>query len=167
MDGIQFLVNRDPDLSTLRSPLLGQLHEFWLALKMDDRLPARSDFQPNHIPLRLLPHIALIDVFRDGGDLRLSWRLVGPHITGSTGRDVTGRYFDELYAGADREDLMAAYVWLATNGRPLRWHGNSEFVNKDWLKFECAGFPLASDGQTVDKLLIGMVFARDPIGRRM
>ena len=124
-------------------------------------MPARSDFFPTDLPARLLPHMAIADVIREGENLRFQWRLVGTHVTEFTGRDVTGRYFDELYGGADHDDLVAAYVWVTKHGQPLRWYGNSHFVEKDWLSMEVIGLPLAADGRTVDKIFCGMVFQKE------
>ena len=154
----QFLINRDQDLDNLQSPELRKIFEFWSGLRAGDRLPARSDFYPTDLPARLLPHISIAEILRDGGEQRFRWRLVGTHTTEKTGRDVTGRYFDDVYAGDDYDDLVAAYVWVAEHGRPLRWHGNSHFVDKDWMSMEIIGLPLAEDGETVDKILCGMVF---------
>jgi hypothetical protein len=104
--------------------------------------------------------MAIADVIREGENLRFQWRLVGTHVTEFTGRDVTGRYFDELYGGADHDDLVAAYVWVTKHGQPLRWYGNSHFVEKDWLSMEVIGLPLAADGRTVDKIFCGIFFSR-------
>ncbi len=159
-DRTRFKIKRDPDLKNLQSPILREIFEFWENLRGDGGLPSRADFSPLDLTARLLPFIAMADVLREGEQLRFRWRLVGTHITEKTDRDVTGRYFEDIYGGDNHDDLVAAYVWMAKNGEPLRWFGNSEFVEKDWLTFECVGMPLASDGKTVDKLLAGMFFAQ-------
>ena len=158
-DRTRFLIKRDPDLTNLQSPILSEIYQFWLGLCVDSRLPSRADFSPLDLNARLLPYIAIADVVRKGDQLRFRWRLVGTHITEKMDRDVTGLYFEDIYAGDNHENLLAAYVWPAQNAKPLRWFGNSEFVEKHWLTFECVGMPLASDGKTVDKLLAGMFFS--------
>jgi hypothetical protein len=128
-------------------------------LCVDGRLPSRAKISPLDLTAGLLPFLAMADILREGEKLRFRWRLVGTHITEKTDRNVTGLYFEDIYDGANHDVLVAAYVWMAQNSKSLRWFENSEFVEKDWLAFECAGMPLASDGKTVDKLLVGMFFA--------
>jgi hypothetical protein len=148
----------DPDMSGLRSPVLREIYEFWSGLRSGDGLPSRSDFLPTDLSVGLLPHVAIADVIKDGGDLNFRWRLIGTHTTSNTGRDMTGRYFDEIYAGENYDELVSTYIWLVENAMPLRWQGNSQFVNKEWMMVEIVGLPLASDGRTVDKLLLGAVY---------
>jgi hypothetical protein len=45
----------------------------------------------------------------------------------------------------------------------LGWHGNCLFVGEEWLMLEILGLPLAEDGLTVNKLLIGMVYKPDAL----
>ncbi|MBT3532263.1 MAG: PAS domain-containing protein [Rhodospirillaceae bacterium] len=157
----QFLLTHDPDLNNLRSPALIEIYKFWLGLRTGAVLPARSDFHPTDLPPNLMPHIAIADVIRNGSDLRFQWRLVGTHITEGTGRDVAGRYFDDVYGGDNHDDLVAAYLRIARNGAPLRWHGDCQFVDKEWMMTEVVGMPLSENGRTVDKLFMGMVFSQN------
>ncbi len=158
----QLSVATDPNMSNLQSPILRDLYDFWLGLGAGDGLPTRSDFVPTDLPARLLPHIAIVDVIRDGEGLNFCWRLIGTHSTSHTGRDMTGRHFDEIYAGEDFDNMFAPYVWLVQNAMPLRWYGNAQFVEKEWMMVEIAGMPLASDGRTVDKIFLGAFYAPHP-----
>ncbi|MDA1097850.1 MAG: PAS domain-containing protein [Proteobacteria bacterium] len=149
-------------MSTLRSPVLRALYDFWIDLRQGDGLPSRSDFAPTNLPARLLPHIAIADVIRNDERLDFGWRLIGTHTTANTGRDMTGRRFSDIYAGENHDDLVANYIWVVRNELPLRWYGNSQFVEREWMQLEVVGMPLANDGRTVDKLFLGAVYSSFP-----
>jgi len=115
-------------------------------------MPGRNDIDPLNLPPHLLPHLELVDVSREP-EIRLRWRLIGTHLTAATGRDATGKFFDEFYPGNDLVTLSAPFIWIVENLKPLRWIGTSGFAGKDWLSFESALYPLSSDGTTVDMIM--------------
>lgn len=130
------------------------LFELWRARCAPGRLPARADFDPRDMP-ELLPYITIFDIERD--PLRFRVRLVGTAIVEAMGVDTTGRYLDELdnvepvIQRAEAMTLSGQPYFL--RDQPLTW------THLDFRTYSVLGLPLASDGQTVDKLIYTMVFA--------
>ncbi len=142
----------DPGL-TVKSDRLAEVLAYWRGVRGQRTMPSRQDIDPLHLPPYLLPHLELIDVMSQP-ELRFRWRLIGTHVTASVGRDMTGQYFDEIYGTGDFETVTGTFKWVAENARPLRWHGTSGFLGRDWLAYEGVYLPLSSDGRIVD-----MIFA--------
>jgi len=125
-------------------------------------MPSRADFHAEKVPSNLLACIALADVIRDVM-MNFRWRLVGTEITTALNRDVTGRYFDELY-GAGRTNIVTpTFQNIAEHKVPLHWQGNAKFADKSWVEFEALGLPLSEDGNEVNKIMVGFVFGESKI----
>lgn len=145
-----------PDHSlNFRAGVLAEIYEYWQEKCGKTRMPSRLDLDPVDLG-RNLPHIALVDVFQD--PFKLRWRLLGTHITQSTGRDVTNAYFENAYRHPLFNDMIEIYGECVRSRKPIRYFGTASFSGKDYLHFETGHFPLSSDGESVDMLFIGMVF---------
>ncbi len=114
------------------------------------RLPGRGDVDPAAWP-GLLAHLYLIDVI--GGGARYRWRLIGTAVTELAGRDVTGRFMDELYDAVTYPDATASYDRVVASRRPLRSFGTLAFAGRDYSGFESVEVPLAADGAEIDLIL--------------
>jgi hypothetical protein len=135
-----------------QSDALRGLHEYWQS-KLDGRpMPRRADIDPTEIP-PLLSHVALIGVEEE--PRRLFFRLIGTHITGSLGRDSTGRYFDEVYEGPMLEDLLRLYGIVLQSKSPVRHVGKALYSDKKHRDYESVHLPLSDDGRTVNIILVG------------
>ncbi|MBC8239846.1 MAG: PAS domain-containing protein [Alphaproteobacteria bacterium] len=85
-------VNMDTGLR-FKDPRLEELHRYWLKKCGNRLMPVRRDIEP----LELKSHMGrlhFIDVEHD--PIRLRYRLIGTVTTETLGRDMTGRYFDEI-----------------------------------------------------------------------
>jgi hypothetical protein len=150
-------VEIDPDLR-LESSVLVAVLAHWRALCDGRPMPAKADIDPLRISPGIWPYLQLIDIYNDP-DLRLRWRLIGTHITEAVDRDSTGAYFDELYGPADYDSLALPLKWVIKAGQPMRFHGSSVFVGKDWNHYEGIYMPLSADGETVDTIFGGVHYA--------
>lgn len=132
---------------------LAALHQWWLTKAATrDALPRRADFEP--LDMRaLLPDLYMVDVLRQTTALRFRYRLIGTAITQRTGRDVTGRFFEDIYPAELLADFSASFRWIVAEGRPLRSYGDMEFSSQGYLGFEALEVPLATDGNQVDIIL--------------
>jgi hypothetical protein len=148
---------RAVDFTTLalRHEPLKKLLAYWLEKKGDRRAPSRADIDPLDI-VPLLPHVVMIDVERD--PQRFRYRLVGTEIVRQLGRDLTGRYLDELEHNPRVAAIAAEYARVAAWGAPVcaTW----EYTREDGrhIRYERLALPLSSDGETVDMLFGGTVF---------
>lgn len=146
----------------IADPELLALYERWRSLFHGGKLPSRSDIDPLTIPAKVLPYVVLADVV-DGGR-RIRYRLVGTNMVSEWGQDFTGCYLDEIMEGSYRaflENLFADVVsrrCAVLSESAFRWDvGRATHTRRLFM-------PLASDGETVDGVLIGQIFKRDAGG---
>lgn len=150
----RFLPTIDTDLK-YESEALDRLRDYWLRIRGDREMPRRADLDPLHIP-DLLPYLALIEV--EHAPRRFRWRLIGTHITRAMGRDRTGNYFDEAYSGKVLDDLMNVYERVVQARTPIRHFGRPTFADKAFSNYESTHLPFSENGETVDLVLVGLVF---------
>jgi hypothetical protein len=140
---------------TPRHDVLKKLAAYWQSKKGRRRAPARADLDPAEIPT-LMPHIMLIDV--EAAPRRLRVRLMGTAVVNGLGRDLTGRYLDELTLNEIQRAMFTEYQHVAETGEPAcaTW----EYTRDDGrhVHFERLVLPLSRDSITVDMLLGGIVF---------
>ncbi len=138
------------DPAVCRSSAIATFHDYWRTLCVGDRLPSREAIDPAEIK-GLLPHLLIVDI--EPSPLRVRYRLVGTAVVGSSRRDITGHYLDELRFDHpdERATFEAGYRLLLKSRAPVFgrvvWPARSDFV----LTYESAIFPLAADGRTIDK----------------
>ncbi len=124
-------------------------------------MPARQDIEPLDLKSHL-GRLHFIDVEYD--PFRLRYRLIGTTTTEKLNRDMTGRYFDEIYPPHILSDALAAYHWLTENRKPLRQFGNALYADKSIYEFELINLPLSDDGERVNMVLGELVFSLDVPG---
>jgi hypothetical protein len=147
----------DPGLS-FESPLLAQLHRYWLNRRGERAMPGRSDIDPLDPELRAhLGYIVLTDVVEPA---RFRFRLVGSTLTDIVGRDSTGKYLDEVYSPTDYEHMIVAFRWVVSNRVPLRITGNLRHAKRAWIDMKSIDLPLSSDGYKVNMILTRSVLSR-------
>ena len=76
----------------VRSRMIGELHEWWLAHRNGD-IPDRACLDPVDFT-HLLPSILLSEVVHQ--PFRVRFRLVGTKVVEAIGLDITGQFLDEL-----------------------------------------------------------------------
>src|SRR5574338_363217 len=98
-----------------RHDVLKQLEAYWQAKKGARRAPARADLDPIDIPV-LMPHLLLLDV--EAGSCRIRFRLMGTAVANGLGRDLTGRYLEELPLNKTQRAMYAEYQRVAPPAEP-------------------------------------------------
>jgi len=146
-------------------PLVRCFYDYWLSVAPPGRLPGRQHIAPEDI-VSLLPRLWMCDVFRN--PLRLRYRLVGTEIVRSVQRELTGQWLDEAQPeSVSNPTLSNRYRFIIETGQPT-WRRGPTFWSRDpqHHTVENCLVPLASDGETVDKIFaITAVFDAD--GRQM
>jgi len=150
------LKNLDPDLNC-SSPLLTDLLRLWHDARGDRTMPARKDMDPLRLGPALLPHIMLIDVEHEPQP-RFRWRLIGTHITTVLDRDMTGRYWDEIYQGKDLATLRLRADWVLQHRAPLRALGHATSHGQDFENLEALHLPLSDDDTTINMIFAASVY---------
>ncbi len=148
----------DPDLG-FESPLLVDLHRYWLEKRGDRIMPRRADIDPVDPALR--PHLGYLVLTDVVEAARLRFRLIGSALTEAVGRDSTGRYLDELYSPEDYERMIVAFRWVVAHRASLRIRGDLRHEKHWWVDMESLDLPLSSDGRTVDMIMTRSVL-RNP-----
>jgi hypothetical protein len=100
----------------------------------------------------LLPQILLIDVSRDPWDFR--FRLIGTNVVYHLSQDWTGSSFSEIEHMAAPSRIFGACVEVANSGEPLRSQTPYVGPHANFVTADDIILPLATDGKTVDKLLV-------------
>jgi hypothetical protein len=80
-------------------------------------------------------------------------RVAGTGFVALYGREVTGRYFDELGAPASMVPLMAALRTIVASREPSFLGSPLTAPNRDYVWIKRFALPLAADGETVDMVL--------------
>lgn len=148
----------DFDKDRLSPGIVRPFYEVWDRLRGTRAAPARRDFGPEDFKFAL-PHMALVDVLRDGDAdrPRFRWRLVGTALDARLGRRLTGLPVesteDGVAASADEAYLTAAR-WMAPH------HSRMRVRRGDGLRwrFERLVLPLSADGAAVDMLAVCVLF---------
>lgn len=115
-------------------------------------LPGRADIDP--VAMKgFLPWVTLVDIVDPGESPRYRARLVGTAVVERHGRDVTGKFDDELYGPTYLEQLRAVYRRVAERRRPILVNCLVENDDREDLHYRRLVLPLASDSERVDMLL--------------
>jgi hypothetical protein len=147
-------VNGEPPDFPNWHPKLQRMYRYWQQVRpAPDLLPGRKHIDPLDIP-ELLPGIWLLDVQRE--PFRLRYRLVGTRIVEAIGREVTGQWIDEAHPHVlNIPNYADRYRAIVTSGVPSRRRGQALlWQHEDYREIENMVYPLASDGRTVDVLLV-------------
>ncbi len=147
----------DPELQ-FENPRLAELLDYWKNKCQGRTMPSRTDIDPFDLK-RHLGNIALIDVEHAGADFRLRYRLVGSNITALMDRDVTNRYYDEIYDGNVMTNVNTNFRWIFNNLAPLRSYGQADPPGKSVYSYEILNLPLSENGKSVNMVLGEMVFS--------
>ena len=130
-------------------PDIGDLLAYWRHIHPATGLPGRRHFDPSDVTA-LLPHIWLMDVFREPWRFRI--RLVGTAIVAFSGRDTTGRWCDDAFPGFENSDAYGPILACARDGVPTVRTARL-LVQAVHRLSQRVHLPLAADGRTVDVIL--------------
>jgi len=142
----------------IRDDVLISLYDYWRSRKSGEKLSARADIDPADMPRAALPYVVLADVGEGGKQIR--YRLVGTAVVSEWGSDFTGKFIEEITEGTYLEFVRGLFIDVMTHRcavlseSTFRWDiGKTVWAHRLYM-------PLASDGETVDMVLIGQTFSR-------
>lgn len=113
---------------------LQMLARYWFSKTLSGDVPRRADIDPLDFPT-VLPNVMLLDRIagRSADDDRYRFRLVGTHVALYTGRELTGRYLDEVlpagyldYVRLLNRTVLAECLPVYTSSL---YHDEGNFVN--------------------------------------
>ena len=143
---------RIPDDRSNWHPLVSDFYDYWLRIAPPGRLPGRRHIVAEDIA-RLWSRVWMLDVFR--APLRYRYRLCGTEMVRSLGREVTGRWLDEVHPQlVANPESRERFRFMAETARPT-WRRCPPLWTRDpdHRTIETCIVPLAEDGSAVDKML--------------
>lgn len=142
-------------MRTLRDLIVDPEHQslldWWLAVRGGRDMPARADFDPIDHP-RCLPRIFLVEISPEPPHFLN--RLCGTEIDEQQGYPMTGRPFEEVFAGELLRLTTGRFADVAFNRRVS--YDSTVFTNADGdrsTRFTRLLLPLSDDGSRVDMIL--------------
>lgn len=146
----------DVDLSALHSEKVKAGYAYWHS-RCSGRLPSRAMIDPTEIP-SLLPHIVLHGVEREPFDF--VYRLIGTEVRRHMAEDRTGQRMSAIPGQRPPSRIWDNLARIVATGRPVLNSTPYEGPLKDFVTMETVQLPLASDGATVDVILVFVDFMR-------
>jgi hypothetical protein len=150
----------------LSDPDLMRFYDYWSALCAGRRMPAHKDVDVTQIPFEYLPDLMLIDVLHEPRCYR--YRLIGTNVAAASGKDRTGRFFDDVSFFKMNPAVLTQYDTVVDTGHPL--YSLEPFTNfRNGTKYEADRLvlPLSGDGHRVDLLMVQFQFKCGPFARRL
>jgi hypothetical protein len=143
-------------------PLVRQLYEHWLAVTPPNGLPGRQHIVPEDI-VALWSNLFMVDVNR--APLRYRYRFCGTELVRAFGREVTGRWLDEVHPELANPESSERFRYMIETGSAT-WRRGAPLWSRrpDHRIVESCLAPLAADGHVVDKIF-GVVVPCDSAGR--
>jgi hypothetical protein len=157
--------HRIPEDRSSWHSLVRRFYEYWLEVAPPGRLPGRQHIVPEAIA-PLLSRLWMLDVFRD--PLRFRYRLVGTDIVRLVQRELTGQWLDEAQPGTVRNVEVRDRHRFILETKQVTWRRGQTLWDHDpnYHFVENCLAPLATDGETVDKIIaVSVLF--DASGREL
>ncbi len=134
---------------------LKTIYAAWAQKCRDGRLPGRAEIDPTEMP-ECMQYMMIFDV--EEHPRRYRYRFVGTHIDARSSDVRTGRYLDEIDLGKLRGQIIAMMHGVADDRAPNYFQGQYEEHCGRPLQYERVAMPLASDGENVDAILVGIEY---------
>jgi hypothetical protein len=146
-----------PEPSPFWDPDIQAIFAYWRSIAPPGKLPGPQHLHPVAIA-ELLPGIWILDVQRE--PFRLRYREVGARVVHGIGRDVTGRWLDEAHPDIGTQPAyLERYRRVVETGIPSWRRGPPRLsIRLDFNVIENIVLPFATDGETVDMLLVLTAF---------
>jgi hypothetical protein len=134
------------------SPKNQSVLEYWAAKAGARAMPSRVDLDPVIDLPKLTLHMFLVDVER--GATRFRFRLVGTGVVDHVGRDMTGKYLDELFDHEKhyievKEDYLDVVRLRAPRRALVRFFSDLRGMVAN---YERLLLPLSDDGERINLL---------------
>ena len=139
-----------PRTSALPPSRVQRLADYWQHKRGDRPMPARADIDPAEIK-PLLPYLLIADVFAD--PVRVRYRLAGTAVCEAFGRNIAGRWLDELEVNGGVPFWVEQYGRLIASRAPVFGRASGMLADVELFRADWTLLPLSSDGLHVDQCL--------------
>ena len=147
------VVGSDDDIPHDADPRIFDTYEYWRRIRDEiGCLPSRHDIDPLDLPAPIWPNLILSDLIAE--PFSVLNRLVGTAVVEMDGFDSTGMRIEETIPRRKIEDVLTDYRTVAVRRHPhFRRIGLYDERLRNDIDVERLHLPLATDGETVDKIL--------------
>jgi hypothetical protein len=145
----------------IENPSLLALYVAWQEMRGERQFPNRRDVDPVRLKF-ILGRLILVDVIDDGADFRV--RLHGSILANRIGFDMTGQLLSAHPLSDYRNAVAERFRNVVADRRPHYYHAD-RLLNGNLHRYDALVLPLSEDGESIDTLLAGQVFAR-PVGSK-
>lgn len=142
----------DAIVAAVTAPELHALYAHWKSRCRDGQLPSPKQVEPLDLP-RLMGFLLTLDVHRD--PLRFLYRYTGATLVARSGLELVGTFVDEHPDTAFRHIAQSTLTDIVNKGRPYAVVRDM-FLDGRLRRYDMLALPLASDGKTVERIIIGM-----------
>jgi len=118
------------------------------------KLPGRQHFDPVAIGPRSIRFINLVEVTRGEPEPRFRFRLVGSRQSDAAGREITGKFVEAAVLPEFVDRIKSNMQTVVRSKAPVYDAFPMPHPKRDFIRTERIYFPLASDGELVDMILI-------------
>lgn len=139
----------------IKHPKLRQLFDYWSEKCGARRMPSRADIDPLDMTF-IIGNVILVDVVA-GTPLGFRVRLHGTNLVERVGYELTGKSLDELPQTEFREAAQESFTRVATSAEPTAGK-RDRIIDGRFARYETVIMPLSSDGERVDRLLVGLIY---------
>jgi hypothetical protein len=141
------------DLAHCESRKVLRLNAYWHQMTSGgSAMPSRQNIEPGKIR-DLLANIMIIELHDD--PLRLRYRLVGTAVSAAMGRDVTGKWLEDVIEDRIRRDkILAMFDTLRRQHTPIFGQTIDSRERHGCHNYHWAIFPLSNDGEHVSHALM-------------
>lgn len=133
-------------------PELATLLDLWHRLCGPAALPSEQALVPASFS-PWIANLAIVDI--EQRPLRPRYRVVGSRLSHLAGRDLAGRYVDELYAAEIRAEAVAAYRRVVAQRAPQYSHRRFRFPFRRF-GYHRLMLPFAGPHDAVDRVLVAI-----------
>lgn len=142
---------------SLRSETNRRAFDYWMKLRGDRSMPARSDIDPLDIR-DILPHVLLLDVAHDPLDFR--YRLIGTKVVSHLNNNHSGKWMSEIPHQKPPSVIWSSCAAVVTEKLPMTTEIPYMGRNKDFAVGEDIVMPLSNDDDLVNMLFVSVDFFR-------
>lgn len=132
--------------------------DYWFSIAPGNGLlPSRADFDLLAVPA-IVPRIMIIERIPTESGLRDKYRFVGTRHREQSGRELTGKFFDEVWDERSCEDARRLFAHITETRQPHYWERSVEIDGGFSISFIRVLCPLASDRQSVNMFIGAWIF---------
>jgi hypothetical protein len=133
-----------------------ELLAYWQSKLLPGRLPGRQHIDPTELQPRHLSQLLLLEVIEPAVPRlrrRYRFRLAGTGFAAIVGRDVTGRYYDEIGGSERVAPVSKAFDLVVERRVPVFLSDRLGIATREHNWMKRLGLPLARNGVEVDMIL--------------